>query len=422
MNVTVLGAAGEVGRSGILVEQDSTRLLMDYGVMFERRDQPPKYPLPVRSRDLAGVIITHAHLDHSGNVPALYETGNVDAYATAPTFDLSRLLIEDMLKIKKSKQYSFDFAQLHNMMRNAKDTEYGQTIRKGPLSFQLRESGHVIGGATVLAEGGGKRIFYTGDIKTTGSRLLKEADLDIGEIDLLITESTYSQSEQIPRQESERDLVEFANEILDNRGTLFIPSFSVERAQEMVCILKAAGFKHKIVMDGMALKVNDIVLQYPQFHRDPSIFREAVDSAVSIRRHEDRKKALKEPCVVISPAGMLVGGNAVFYLQELAFDKKNGIALVSYQGEDTPGRRLLDEGTVSYRGENHSVSATVRQFQFSGHSDRRDLFEMVRNVRGNPRVLTVHGDRDSCEMFAQQINEEFGLEASAASVGETIAV
>ena len=246
---------------------------MDYGVMFERRNQPPKYPQPVSSRDLAGVIITHAHLDHSGNVPSLYASGNVDAYATAPTFDLSELLISDMLKLKKSKQYAFDFAQMYGMMRNAKDTEYGQSVQKGPVSFQLRESGHVIGGATVLVEAGGKRLFYTGDIKTSGSRLLREADLDIGEIDLLITESTYSQSEQVPREESERDLVEFANEILDNRGTLFIPSFSVERAQEMVCILKASGFKHKIVMDGMALKVNDIVLRYPQFHRDPTVFR-----------------------------------------------------------------------------------------------------------------------------------------------------
>ena len=422
MNVTTLGAAGEVGRSAILVEHEGTKLLMDYGVMFERRDQPPKYPLPVSSRDLAGVIITHAHLDHSGNVPSLYASGNVDAYATAPTFDLSELLISDMLKLKKSKQYAFDFAQMYGMMRNAKDTEYGQKVQKGPVSFQLRESGHVIGGATVLMEAGGKRLFYTGDIKTPGSRLLREADLDIGEIDLLITESTYSQSEQIPREESERDLVEFANEILDNKGTLFIPSFSVERAQEMVCILKAAGFKHKIVMDGMALKVNDIVLRYPQFHRDPSVFREAVDSAVSIRGHSDRKKALEEPCVVISPAGMLVGGNAVFYLQELAFDKKNGIALVSYQGEDTPGRRLLDDGKVHYRGEEHSVAARVRQFQFSGHSDRRDLFEMVRNIQGSPKVLTVHGDQDSCDSFAQQIHEEFGLDASPAAIGETVAV
>ena len=96
--------------------------------------------------------------------------------------------------------------------------EYGQSVRKGDISFELRRSGHVVGGATVLAEGGGKRIFYTGDIKVPGSRLLQEADLDIGEIDLLITESTYSQTEQVPREESERGLVEFANETNRQQG------------------------------------------------------------------------------------------------------------------------------------------------------------------------------------------------------------
>lgn len=420
MKVTVLGAAGEVGRSGFLVEHDGTRILMDYGVMFERRGEPPKFPLPVQSRGLDGAIITHAHLDHSGNVPSLYTTGDVDSYATDPTFDLSELLIKDMLKLQKSKQYPFGQPELHNMMRNATPLEYGQSVRKGDISFELRRSGHVVGGATVLAEGGGKRVFYTGDIKVPGSRLLQEADLDIGEIDLLITESTYSQTEQVPREESERGLVEFANEIMDNKGVLFVPSFSVERAQEMLCILKAAGFKHRIIMDGMALKVNEILLRYPRFHRDPDTFRDAVESSVSVRRHEDRKRLIKEPCVVISPAGMLVGGNAVFYLQELATDKRNGIAMVSYQGEDTPGRRLLDEGKVSYRGNDHTVTAEVRQFQFSGHSDRRDLFDMVRGIRGNPKVLTVHGDQDSCTMFAEQIRQEFGLDAEAAQPGQTV--
>ncbi len=420
MKVTVLGAAGEVGRSGFLVEHDGTSILMDYGVMFERRGEPPKFPLPVQSRGLAGAIITHAHLDHSGNVPSLYQTGDVDSYATDPTFDLSELLIKDMLKLQKSRQYPFGQPELYNMMRNAIPLEYGQSVRKGDISFELRRSGHVVGGATVLAEGGGKRIFYTGDIKVPGSRLLQEADLDIGEIDLLITESTYSQTEQVPREESERGLVEFANETIDNKGVLFVPSFSVERAQEMLCILKAAGFKHRIIMDGMALKVNEILLRHPRFHRDPDTFRDAVESAVSVRRHEDRKRLIKEPCVVISPAGMLVGGNAVFYLQELATDKRNGIAMVSYQGEDTPGRRLLDEGKVSYRGNDHTVTAAVRQFQFSGHSDRRDLFDMVRGIRGSPKVLTVHGDQDSCTMFAEQIRQEFGLEAEAAQAGQTV--
>lgn len=411
-----------MGRSAFLMDQEGTKILMDYGVMFKRRGQPPKLPIDVPTRDLAGVVITHAHLDHSGNVPYLYRTGNVEAYATDPTFDLSTLLINDMLKLQKSRQSSFGHRELNNMMRNATSLEYGQKVKKGPISFELRRSGHVVGGSTILADGGGRRIFYTGDIKTTGSRLLGEADLDIGNIDLLITESTYSQSEQTPREESEQGLVEFANEIMDNKGVLFVPSFSVERAQEMLCILKAAGFKHRIIMDGMALKVNSILLRYPHFHRNPDTFRDAVRYATAVYRHEERKKMIKEPCVVISPAGMLVGGNAVFYLQELATDRRNGIAIVSYQGEDTPGRRLLDEGKVSYQGSDHTVTAMVKQFQFSGHSDRRDLFEMVRNIQGNPKVLTVHGDADSCELFAQQIHEEFGLDAEAARPGQTVEV
>ena len=411
-----------MGRSGFLVEQDKTSLLMDYGVMLGRRDKPPQFPDAVQSRDLGGAIITHAHLDHSGYVPSLFQTGNVDVYATAPTLDLSELLITDMLKLKKSKQYPFDMSQLYNMMRSAVDIQYNKKVQVGPLSFELRQSGHVIGGSTILMESGGKKLFYTGDIKVSGSKLLGPADLDIGPIDLLITESTYSQTDQTPRQESEKALVDFANETIDNGGRLFIPSFSVERAQEMLCILRAAGFKHRIVMDGMALKVNRILLRYPEFHDDPSVFRDAVSSAHSVKGHNDRKNAIADPCVIISPAGMLVGGNAVFYMQELAMDKKNGIAMVSYQGEGTPGKRLLEEGIVTMQGKDQKVIAAVRQFQFSGHSDRTDLFNMIKKIEGNPRVMTVHGDAESCSMFAQQIHEEFGLDAFAAEQSQTITV
>ncbi|MYB47178.1 MAG: MBL fold metallo-hydrolase [Cenarchaeum sp. SB0662_bin_33] len=421
MNVTVLGAAGEVGRSGFLVEEENTKVLMDYGVMFERRGEPPKFPIQVQSRDLNGAIITHAHLDHSGFMPSLYNTGNVEIFATSPTFDLTELLITDMLKLQR-REYPFYANHLYNMMRSAKDVPYGDTVRVGPISFELRQSGHVIGGSTILMKAGGKTLFYTGDIKVPGSRLLGPADLDIGPIDLLITESTYSQSEQAPREESERALIDFANEIIDNGGRLFIPSFSVERSQEMLCVLRAHGFKHKIVMDGMALKVNEILLRYPEFHRDPDTFRDAIKSAHSVRHHKDRKNATKDPCVIISPAGMLVGGNAVFYLQELALDKKNGIAMVSYQGENTPGKRLLDEGVVTMDGRDSHVAAAVRQFEFSGHSDSRDLFGMIKNIEGDPQVMTVHGDAEACTTFAQQIQERFGLKAFAGELSQTVTV
>jgi putative mRNA 3-end processing factor len=421
LDVKILGAANEVGRSGFLVNCNGTNLLLDYGVLFGRRGTPPGYPLHVKPKDLDAIIITHAHLDHSGYVPSLFVSGNTDVYATPPTFDLSKLLIEDMLKIEKNS-HPFDLPELNNMMKNAKEIGFKQKITKGNATFELRESGHVIGGSTVLVESEKKRLFYTGDIKTNGSRMLREMDLDIGEIDLLITESTYAKTEQKPRKESEKELIEFANEVMDRKGILFIPSFSVERSQEIACILRSSNFKHKIIMDGMALKVNEIMFRHPDYLRDQKVFSDAINSATAIREHAERKRAMGEPCVVISPAGMLVGGNAVYYLQQLSFDSKNGIALVSYQGEGTPGKKLLETGKVSTRGKDVNVTAEVKQFEFSGHADRNELFNMIKKIKGNPKVLTVHGDSESCEMFAKEIHEKFGLEAYAPAVSETITV
>jgi putative mRNA 3-end processing factor len=326
-----------------------------------------------------------------------------------------------MLKITKDAQ-PFGHPELNNMMLNAKEIGFRQKITKGNATFELRETGHVIGGGSVLVESQKKRLFYTGDIKTHGSRMLREADLDIGDIDLLIIESTYSQTEQKPRKESEKELIEFANEVMDRKGVLFIPSFSVERSQEMACILRSSNFKHKIIMDGMALKVNEIMFNHPEYLRDPKVFADAINQSVAIRDHEKRKRALDEPCVVISPAGMLVGGNATYYLQELSFNSNNGIALVSYQGEGTPGKKLLDTGKVSTRGKDLKVAAEVKQFEFSGHADRNELFEIIEKIKGNPKVLTVHGDSESCKKFAQEIHEKFGFDTHAPDVNEIITI
>ena len=193
---------------------------------------------------------------------------------------------------------------------------------------------------------------------------------------------------------------------MDRKGTLFVPSFSVERSQEIACVLKNANFKHRIIMDGMALKVNEIIMRHPEYLKEPEIFKDVLDKVVAIHEHGQRKKALSEPCVVISPAGMLVGGNAVYYLQKLAFDDKNGIALVSYQG----------------KGKEMHVAAQVKQFQFSGHADRDSLFDMIKNIKGNPKVLTVHGDNNSCIKFAEEIHEKFGLDAIAPKIDDTISI
>jgi putative mRNA 3-end processing factor len=326
-----------------------------------------------------------------------------------------------MLRLEKNF-LPFETPEVVNMMMRVREIEYKQKIRLGNTSFELRESGHVVGGGSVLIESENKRLFYTGDINPKGSRMLREADLDIGEIDLLITESTYSQTDQMPREEAEEKFIEFAYEVLDRKGSLFVPSFSVERSQEIACVLKNAKFKHKVIMDGMAVKVNEIMLRYPEYLRDPKVFADSINQAIWIRGEKERKNALKEPCVVISPAGMLVGGSAVYYLQQLSLDKKNGIAMVSYQGEGTPGRRLLETGRVTVRGKEVKAEADVRQFEFSGHVDRSGLFEMIKKIKGNPKVLTVHGDKDSCAKFAEEIHERFGFDAQAPKAGEIITV
>ena len=422
MEIKVLGAAGEVGRSAFQVNCNGTNFLLDYGVMFGKpRGAPPTYPLHVKPRDIDSVIITHAHLDHSGCVPSLFVSGNCNVYATAPTFDLSKLLIQDMIKIEKNS-HSFGVPEIENMMQKSKIIEFKEKITRGNATFELRSSGHVVGGSTVIVESENKRLFYTGDINLRGSRLLPPADLDIGEMDMVITESTYSQENQMPRKDSEKGLIDFANEVMDRKGTLFIPSFSVERSQEVASVLISSGFKHRIIMDGMALKVNEILIKYPEYLKNPEIFKDVIDRVVAINDHKERKRALTDPCVVVSPAGMLVGGNAVYYLQQLAFDDKNGIALVSYQGEGTPGKKLLDTGKVETRGKDLNVAAEVKQFQFSGHADRDSLFEMIKNLKGDPKIMTVHGDDESCTRFAEEIHERFGFDAHAAKLDEKITI
>lgn len=418
MQVKVLGAAREVGRSAFQINCDGANFLLDYGVELGKE---PSYPLPVNTQEITAAIITHAHLDHSGNMPSLFTQGSTDVYATPPTFDLSRLLIEDMMRLERGG-ITFDLSDVESMMLHAKEIGYREKINRGNASFQLLESGHVLGGASVLIESQNKKIFYTADINPRGSRMLREADLDLGEIDMLITESTYSQTEQMPRTESEQKFVEFAYEVLDRKGFLFVPAFSVERSQEIAVVLKNAKFKHKVVMDGMAVKVNEIMLRYPEYLRDSKVFADSVNHAVWVKGERERKSMLNEPAVIISPAGMLVGGSAVFYLQNLALDKKNGIALVSYQGEGTPGRKLLETGKVSVRGKEFKAESEVRQFEFSGHADRRSLFEMMRKIKGNPKVLTIHGDNESCSKFAEEIHAEFGFEAHAPALGEVVSV
>lgn len=419
MEIKILGAAKEVGRSAFLVSNENSNILMDYGVLLKKE---PQFPLHVKPKDLHAVVLSHAHLDHSGFLPSLFlSSSKFPVLSTNPTIELSQLLIEDMIKIS-GFYLPFENIDLDRMLKSHKNLQYREPYSINETNITLYESGHVLGGSTIVVENKGKRIFYTGDINTRGSKILRPADLDIDEIHLMIIESTYSQTNQIPRQQSEKELLEFAYKIIDNGGTLFVPAFSVERAQEIACVFKAYKFPHKIVMDGMALKVNEIMLKYPEYIRDPIVFKKYIEEVEWIRDWKSRRRLIKEPCVIISPAGMLVGGSAIFYMQNIMLSDKNGIALVSYQGENTPGRMLLEKGTFKINGKIKKCLAEVKQFEFSGHNSRDELFEILDSIKGNPKVLTVHGDGNACIKFAEEIREKYGFDAIAPDSGDIFKV
>lgn len=416
MEIKVLGAAKEVGRSAFLVSSENSNILLDYGILLKRE---PEFPIHVKPKDIHAIVISHAHLDHSGNVPSLFlSSSRSQVIATAPTMDLSYLLINDMLKIS-GFYLPFENIEVENMVKNHTNLDFRTKHAINDLNITLFESGHVVGGSSIIVECKGKKIFYTGDINTRGSKLLRPADLDFEEIDLMIIESTYSQTNQKQRDQSEKELLEFAYDIVENDGTLFIPAFSVERSQEIACVFKAANFPYKVVMDGMALKVNEIISKYPEFLRDSELFKNAIENVEWIRDWKRRKQVVKQPCVIISPAGMLVGGSAIFYMQNLMNSDKNGIALVSYQGENTPGRLLLEKKTFKMNGKIKKCFAKVKQFEFSGHNSREELFEILDRVKGNPTVLAVHGDNDVCVKFSEEISEKYGYESFAPNAGDT---
>ena len=201
-----------------------------------------------------------------------------------------------------------------------------------------------------------------------------------------------------------------------------MPAFSVGRAQEIACVLRAHSFPYPVAMDGMALEVNEILFRHQEYLKDPTQFRRSIENLELISGWGKRRALAGNPGVIIAPAGMLVGGSAVFYNQEISTKAKNGIAIVAFQVPGTPGRTLLEKGLAMVRGRPTKVKATVRRFDFSSHSGRTELFTMLRSVKGSPKVLTVHGEEASCVRFAEDIKAELGFDAEAPGPGQSYSV
>jgi len=418
LEIKFLGGAKEVGRAAVAVKTSKTQILLDYGVML---NHTPGFPMHIPPREVDAVVITHSHLDHSGAVPIFHISEMKPVYGTSLNLGLTSLLIKDFIHLS-SYYLPYEYIELRSMVRKYVNVGYREEVKVGDIKFELLNSGHLPGGASVLVEAEGKRLLYTSDFNLVETRLLQGADLNYGELDAVIIESTYADEDHTERKILEDKFIEETIEIVESGGTVLVPAFSVGRAQEIACVLTAHHFEYPVVIDGMAREASRIMMNHVEFLRDPRLFMDAVHSIGWIEDSRERKKVAKKPGVIIAPAGMLKGGPAAYYVQVVGKKSRNAVFLVGYQIPGTPGRELMDKGRCVIDGRVRKIKARIGFFDFSSHSGARELKETIKRLKGKPVVFTFHGADGNCERFAKWIKEEVGLDAKAPDTGDTFTI
>jgi len=418
LEIKFLGAAREVGRAAVSVKTEKTQVILDYGVML---NHTPGFPMHVSPKEVDAVIMTHSHLDHSGAVPIFHIRDGKPVYGTSLTFNLANVLIKDFIHLS-SYYLPFEYLELRTMMRSRRNLKYREEATLGDVKFQLLNSGHLPGGASVITEAEGRRLLYTSDFNTIETRLLSAADMDYGELDAVIIESTYADEDHTERKTLEEKFLAEVTETVEAGGTVLVPAFSVGRAQEIACILAANRFEYPVAIDGMAREASSLIMSHLEFLRDPRLFMNAIHTTNWVEDWKDRRDAMKKPGVIITPAGMLKGGPAAFYIQVVGKKPHNAIFLVGYQIPGTPGRELLEKGRCVIDGKVRKIKAKVGFFDFSSHCGAKELKETVKSLKGNPVVYPIHGAEGNCPKFAKWIKEETEFEAKAPNPGDAFKI
>ncbi len=418
LEIGFLGGTREVGRIAVTVKTEKTQVLLDYGAMLNHE---PGFPMHVPPKDVDAIILSHSHLDHSGAIPIFYVQGKKPLYTNRLSMELNQLLISDFIHLS-SYYLPFEYLELKAMMQSSKHLDFNTEQKVGDIILQFKNAGHIPGSVQTLIEAEGKRVLYTGDFNTTNTRLLEGAKMDYGDLDVVIMESTYANEEHTERKELEKRFVDSCTDVVENGGIVLVPAFGVGRSQELACVLAAHHFEYSITIDGMAREVSRVMMNYSQFLRDQRTFVDAIHSTNWVEGWRDRRKASRAAGVIISPAGMLKGGPAVFYTSKIGKKSNNAVFLVSYQIPGTPGKELLEKGICLIDGKMRKVKAQVQHFDFSSHCGASELKESLQILGGKPKVFVLHGAEGNCELLAKWARTELGLEAVAPRTGDTVKI
>ncbi len=451
VRVTAMGGFRQVGRSASLLTTRESKILIDCG-LDPSSENTPYFGIPEAQplADIDAVVITHAHLDHCGTLPALFKYGyKGPVYCTPPTRDLMALLQLDNVKLGfgENKKTPYEAQHVRQEILHTIPLKYNEVTDIAPdVRLTFYNAGHILGSAIAhfhIGEGL-HNVAFSGDTKYEKTWLFNPANTRFPRLETLVMESTYGgHSDMQPsRADASDQLANFLQQAVEQKGHVLIPVFAVGRSQEVMLVIEELVRTGKIPkinvwLDGMIWEATAIHTAYPEylnsqlrtqiFQQNNNPFLSPIFKRVETADMREEICHSPDPCIVLATSGMMSGGPVMEYFREWADDERNWLLFVGYQSEGSIGRTIQrgrPEITLNMRGKPITLKIKMQRETvdgFSGHSDRKQLMRYISSLEPKPdRIIIGHGDDRKCTDLASSIYKKYGIETKAPQNLETI--
>jgi len=448
IRITFLGGAGTVTGSKTLIEVGNNKILIDCGLFQGVKNLRLKNwdKFPVNPKEIDAIILTHAHLDHSGYLPVLVKNGFTGAiHCTHPTQDIAEIILLDSGKIQeesaeRANKYGYSkhkeakplytVKEAKNTVENFLPHDYREwVILSNEIKFNFHNAGHILGSSIVELKINDKLFLFSGDLGRSKPMLLPPPKL-FKQADFIILESTYG-GRNHNENSAKTQLQQVIEDTIKKGGSLFIPSFAVERTQELLYLfyqLEQEGKLPKIPIyldSPMGVDTTKVFYKYPDLLSVPNkVCEEMCKMAILIKNEETSRSIVQSnrQKIVIAGSGMIQGGRILHYLNKEISSEKNTILLVGYPAYGTRARDLkegVDE--IKFFGEYHKVKAEVREItSLSAHADQFDLITWLKHLRNTPENIFInHGEPQQANALRVKIETVLGWNCTIPSMNES---
>lgn len=447
--IQFLGGAGTVTGSKTLVEVEGKRLLIDCG-LFQGLKELRKMnwmDFPIDPASLDAVVLTHAHLDHCGYLPLLVKKGfSGTIHCTRPTLNLTEVILKDSAKIQeedaeRATSHGYSKHEKAKPLYEVKDVIECMPLFEGHelnewvilneyMKFEFLNSGHILGGAFVNLIVNGKKVLFTGDIGRMEPMLLYPPK-HVKEADYIVLESTYGDRNHDKSKDVKNELLEIINETIKNKGTLMIPSFAVERTQEIMYLIYKLRQERKfpnidVFLDSpMGMNATNVFHQYHEWQKiSTKEINEMYHDIIFIKDILQSKALVTDnkSKIVIAGSGMIEGGRILHYLNKHIENPNDTLLFVGFQGEGTRGRSIIEgDSEIKFFGQFRQVRCNIRSIStLSSHGDREEMMDWLRKFNSPPKTIFLnHGEPHQTEALRVKIQHELHWNVIVPKLQET---